>query len=282
MHSNEVVKSDVGLGTTFERCVLNQYLLRLYEEKEIRTLLEGPDDGIAGIVGINSLILGIQGTDVTLVLPDEMCANFAKFVWSIYAPKNQPDFIISTNSDLPIHERQFDLVWNFNVMTRMADTQTMLSQMRGLSKKYILFFVPNSSNYSFFLHRLHHKVTKQEWDHGTIGLMRPESWQDMLNNLGLNICETVWLDCPWWPDIVDFGQLISDFFPFLKRLAIHARPDNRYQWTADELPYYDIARYPEVHQTIARLSYFENSNLPWLKKRFAHHVGILAEKIQSS
>jgi hypothetical protein len=279
MRSSEVVKSDVGLGTTFERYAINRYLLTLCKVRGIRTVLEGPDDGVAGIVGINSLILGIHGIHVTLVLPSQTCASFAEFVWSIYAPKNRPDFNVSTKSNLPMHEKQFDLVWNFNVLTRLANPQLLLSQMCRLSQKYILFFVPNSQNYSFCLHRLHHKVAKQEWDHGCIDLMRPEAWQDMLNNLGLKLCEIVWLDCPWWPDIVDFGQLIFDFFPFLTGLANQARPQNRYKWSADQLPYYDNDRYLDVSQNIARLSYFENSNLQWLKKRFAHHMGILAEKI---
>jgi len=114
--------------------------------------------------------------------------------------------------------------------------------------------------------------------------MQPAPFVEMYRQFGYREREIVWLDCPWWPDIVDFGKLISDFFPFpfMKGLSQRARPENRYSWAADRLPYFDPTRYPQVHEHMARLSYFETSRVPWVKQRFAHHVGILAEKETSS
>jgi hypothetical protein len=97
----------------------------------------------------------------------------------------------------------------------------------------------------------------------------------MLAGLGLLVQETAWVDCPWWPDIVDFGQLLSDFFPPLKRFSRGARPENRMVWPAFELPYYRPQDYPQVHRQMSRLATFENSRWTWLKRRFAHHVGVL-------
>ena len=105
--------------------------------------------------------------------------------------------------------------------------------------------------------------------------------EKLFDQVGLQVIETIWLDCPWWPDIVDFGQLISDFFPFMKRTARRARPENRYRWEAAELPYYRPQDFPEVHARMERLALFERMRWSGLKRLFAHHTGVLGVKQQS-
>jgi hypothetical protein len=103
-------------------------------------------------------------------------------------------------------------------------------------------------------------------------------WQALCQQAGLQVRETFYVDCPWWPDIVDLGQLIADFFPFLKGTARKARPENRLKWEAAQLPYYRPDQYQEIHRQMEKLAFFENSRIPWLKRLFAHHVGVMAEK----
>jgi hypothetical protein len=258
---------------------LNRVLLRFCAETGVLTLMEGPGDGMTGIAGINSLSLGLQGVHVTLVLPDPSRARFAQAVWERHAPNAHLTITEHWNGDrFPFEDQEFDLAWNFNVMTRQVGPQVLLSELCRVSRKYVLICVPNRLNYAFWLHRLHHRVAKQPWDHGRIDLMQPEPWQQMFVELGFRVREIIWLDCPWWPDIVDVGQLIADFFPFLKGLARRARPENRYCWPADQLPYFHPDIYPEVHHRMASLALFENSRWGWLKRRFAHHLGVLAAR----
>jgi hypothetical protein len=269
---------DTGLGTTFERWALNRYLQRLRKEKAVTTVLEGPGDGMTGITGINSLILALNGADVTVVLPNSGQAEFARKVWSHYLGGRSAFWKIVSDDSLPAGRPTFDLVWNFNVMTRRERPWELLEAMCGLSRRFVLIFVPNRQNYSFPLHRLHHKIAKQAWDHGARDLMSPDIWLRTFAGLGFHRCETGWLDCPWWPDIVDFGQLISDFFPFLERSSQRAKPQNRLAWPWDHLPYYQLESFPEIKDRMERLAFFENTRLTFVKKRFAHHIGILAEK----
>jgi SAM-dependent methyltransferase len=234
---------------------------------------------MAGIAGLNSLPLGLGGAHVTLMLPDHARAELARSIWQHHAP----DAILETveawdGARLPFEDGQFDLAWNFNVMTRPDDPRTLLAEMARVSRRYVLLFVPNRLNYSFGVHRLHHRVAREPWDHGRVDLMHPEPWRRWLGELGLKVRETIWVDCPWWPDIVDFGQLIADFCPLLKGLARRARPENRYRWEGDELPYYRLDDHPEIRRRLDRLSYFETTRIGWLKRRFAHHVGLLAAK----
>ena len=163
-------------------------------------------------------------------------------------------------------------------MTRPEDPRTLLNEMARVSRKYVLIFVPNRQNYAFWLHRLHHWVAKEPWDHGRIDLMHQAVWKPLFAKAGLKVRETFHVDCPWWPDIVDAGQLVRDFFPFLKGLARRASPANRYRWTPEELPYYNPEANPEVHARMNRLAFFENTKATWLKARFAHHVGVLGVK----
>lgn len=276
MSDSDITRADTGLGTTYERWALNRVLARLHQTYGFRSVLEGPGDGMTGINGINSLILGLQGCEVTLVLDTSSQADFARRVWEIHAPQANPRFETAFGSGF--EAGSVDLVWNFNVMTRAANPSALLDEMVRISRRYVFFCVPNAQNYSFWLHRLHHRVAHDPWDHGDIALMRPAPWERMLAQRGLTVREIIYLDCPWWPDIVDLGQLIADFFPFLKGHAQKARPENRLKWEAEDLPYYQPDRFPEVHRQMEGLAYFENSPFRWLKRLFAHHVGIFAEK----
>lgn len=279
---------DTGLGTTYERWALNLLLSRLQAETGIKSLVEGPGDGMTGIAGLNSLGLGLQGVQVTLVLTDPNLAAFAHKVWALHAPSACLEIMSAAEHDtdaigrLPCPDGSADLVWNFNVMARQSDPQAAVAEMVRVSRKYVLVFVPNRLNYSFWLHRLHHRVARQPWDHGRADLLHPQPWRRMFAEQGLNDVQTLWVDCPWWPDIVDFSQLIGDFCPPLRQFTRQVKPENRMRWDADRLPYYQPAAYPHVHARMARLAFFEDipdcSRRVWLKRRFAHHVGVLGIK----
>ncbi len=272
-----ITLADTGLGTTYERWALNRVLQRIQQAYQIQSVLEGPGDGMTGIAGINSIILGRQGIPVTLHLLDASEAAYAESVWNIHAP--QAPLEIVTGPDIRFPDRSYDLVWNFNVLTCAPDPGVLLAEMTRISRRYVFFCVLNAGNYSFWLHRLHHKVAKQPWDHGDVALMRPAPWRALLADKNLRLCEAFYLDCPWWPDIVDPAQLLVDFLPFLKRAPQKAKPENRMKWEPETLPYFDPVRYPEIHHKMQRLAFFENSRFPLLKRLFGHHFGVLAEKL---
>ena len=272
-----ITLADTGLGTTYERWALNCVLQRIQQAYPIQSILEGPGDGMTGIAGINSVVFGRQGVRVTLHLMDSSQAAYAESVWKIHAP--QAFFELVTDPSIRFPDRSYDLVWNFNVLPRASDPDILLAEMARVSRRYVFFCVPNAGNYSFWLHRLHHRVAKQPWDHGDVAWMRPAPWLALLADQGLHLCEFFYLDCPWWPDIVNPAELIMDFLPFLKRAPQRASPENRMKWEPETLPYYDPERYPDIHQRMQRLAFLENSRLVLLKRLFGHHFGILAEKL---
>jgi SAM-dependent methyltransferase len=232
---------------------------------------------MTGIAGINSLILAREGIRVALQLEEPAQAAYAAQVWQLHAPESAPT--ITYDADFSFPDESYDLVWNFNVLTRVPDPAVLLADMARISRRLVFFCVPNAGNYSFWLHRWHHKVAKEPWHHGDIAWMRPAPWLDLLSDSGLRLCEILYVDCPWWPDIVDLGQLIADFVPVLKRAARTARPENRFSWEPEGLPYFEPERYPGIHAKMARWAFFEKSPHPWVKRLFGHHIGFIAEKI---
>lgn len=279
MSTIEITHYDTGLGTTYERHALNKLLARLVRELDIRTVLEGPFDGMTGIAGLNSLVLARHGAQVYVVLPDQEMTNLAERAWGATGCRSRGTFAVSPEPALDFPDNSFDLVWSFNVLPRLDNFAEILKEMLRVSRHYVLIFVPNRRNYGFWLHRLHHRVTGEPWDHGPVELLAPKPWQRLLEEHGLKVHKPMWVDIPWWPDIVDINQMMADFFPFLKPLTNKDKPENRYCWDAEDLPYFDPWRYPEVHARMERLSFIENSRLPIVKQLFAHHVGILGEKI---
>ena len=84
-----ITRADTGLGTTYERWAVNRLLSRLLSELDVQTLFEGPDDGMCGIAGLNSLVTGLQGVRVSLLLPSPEHAALTKTVWEYHAPEAQ-------------------------------------------------------------------------------------------------------------------------------------------------------------------------------------------------
>ena len=81
-----ITQADTGLGTTYERWAVNRLLARLLAELDVRSLVEGPGDGMTGIAGLNSLIAGLQGVRVSLLLPSPERAALTKTVWRTTPP----------------------------------------------------------------------------------------------------------------------------------------------------------------------------------------------------
>lgn len=272
---------DSGLGTTYERWALNRFLEGLRQRCGWQTVLEGPGDGITGIAYINSLGLARAGVQVTLATTQAERAEFARQVWSVYAPPERQPRMVSQEppGSLSAVSGAYDLVWNFNIINRHPRPAQLLEEMIRASRRWVLVIVPNRKNYAFGLHRLHHHVSRQAWDHGPLPWLSSAPYAQQLAQAGLTVRRIAWVDCPWWPDIVDFSALVGDFLPFLKGAAVRLKPEKRLHWPANHLPYFEPETFAGVHERMRRLALIENCPLTLVKQRFAHHVAVLAEKV---
>jgi len=268
---------DTGIGTSYERFSIYALLEKLAGEFNIRSSLEGPIDGITGINGINSIALARMGVKATVVLPSVDGIRYAKHFYEVENCQSNVSFICS--KDLALRKK-FDLVWNFNCLPQREDHEAVLEQMAGCSSKFILVFTSNTRNYGFWIHRLHHRVEKEPWYHGNIEVMNAGKISASLRKMGFQTIRRLYVDVPWWPDIDSpIEEVTASFFPFLKRFLKKSRRLEIYKYNRDNFPYFHEERRKALLRVLSSHPTFDSSRIPPLKLFFAHHRGVLAEKL---
>jgi hypothetical protein len=274
----QMTEYDTGLGTLYERFSIYSLIERLARELNIRSSLEGPLDGIAGINGINSIALARIGVQTTVVLPQLDLIQYAKRYYAGEGCLSNAEFICS--KDLALN-RQFDMVWNFNCLPQLADHEAVIEQMTRCSRRFILFFVPNTWNYGFGIHRLYHRVEKEPWHHGDIRIMNPGKLSTLLTRKGFKPVRRLYVDVPWWPDIhTPIEEVAARFLPFLKPFIKKSNRLEIYKYGVENFPYFQKDRREEMLRVLSSHPNFESSRIGLLKLFFGHHRGILAERVK--
>ncbi|MCP4537252.1 MAG: class I SAM-dependent methyltransferase [Chloroflexi bacterium] len=271
--------ADLGLGTTFERFAIYEWLASVADGYPIHVALEGPGDGVAGIPGVHSIPLAQKGCEVTVVLEDPVEVALARQTWSAQDCLAQGQFACLQGLSLPFPSRHFDLVWNFNRLP-FLDPTALVAEMVRLSRRYVALVVPNRRNYGFPARRLYHLRTGLPWTYGDMAVMTPSAVHKLLRRAGLRILETRWLDVPWWPDIIDPVEWLVAMIPGADKLLARRQQGgdrrNGYRWEPENLPYFDPVAHAGVHQRMRRLGWMERTWPPLFQTPFAHHFAVLA------
>ncbi len=273
-------QKDTGLGTSYERVAVARLLAGLADRYTISKVLEGPTDGITGISGLNSVPLALAGASVDLVLgnPDEVA--LAERAWEALGLSDRVAIRAADGDSLGVEPRSHDLVWNFNSLPQVASADALLDEMCEASSRFVMVFVSNTWNYGFPIHRLHHKVAREPWSHGNISVMNAGVVARKLSDRGFKVVERLLVDVPWWPDIDSpIEEVAATFLPFLKRFVSGSKRLERYTWTIDTLPYFDDERLDRLLSDIEKHFAIENTGFKPLQIFFAHHRGVLAQRV---
>jgi len=254
---------DEGIGTRYERLVMNEWFQRLMHLYPINRILEFPCDGITGLLGINSLIFLREGRKVYLANPCVEVLQLNRQIWEKLG-YSQPSIVLtSEHQPLPFPDDTFDLVWNFCMMERYKNPQKLISEMGRVSRNLVLVMTQNWWNIGTHPHRLYHFYKKRAWDHGYKRYMTMKGIKEVAEGVDLKIVECGGLDIPPILDTWDLpvrGVLQS----LLKLLG------KQWQWKATE---------KEEKSRLIGLFYRLENNLPnWFKLCQAHHLYILARK----
>jgi hypothetical protein len=103
---------------------------------------------------------------------------------------------------------------------------------------------------------------------------------ERLASRGFKIVERLLVDTPWWPDIDSpIEEVAATFLPFLKRFVSGSKRLERYTWTIDTLPYFDDQRLARLLSDIEKHFAIENTGFKPLQIFFAHHRGVLAQRV---
>ncbi|MBI5410247.1 MAG: class I SAM-dependent methyltransferase [Nitrospirae bacterium] len=275
-------KYDEGLGTVYERFMLNDYFERLMNSHDIKNILEVPFYGMTGLTGINSVYFAGKGCSIVLVDTKKENVSEAEKLLGELPIKGKYDVLLHEElSKLPFGDDSFDLVWNFAAIWHVKDADLLLKEMARVSSNLLLIFIPNKKQIGYTLRK--YLIDRKFFD--TVD----ESWINLdritahLKKQGMKIVEEGLIDIPFWPDTAIPVKNI-----FKRNIKKSTESDDNKStetkkifdgfWNWDIMSYY-MGNNPRLKDKMEKLSFLEKMPLPKKVKTFwAHHLYILCSK----
>ncbi len=261
-----------GLGLVYERFVLNDFLENLRNEFDIGKVLEAPLFGMAGVSGINSVMLARNGCDVTLVDDEPERIAGVKRVWN---ELSLPVEIVQVDEwgSLPFPDSSFDLAWEWAGLWYLPDPEGLLRELARVSRRVVFVAMPNRIQVGYWmrkwiLDRDFFPTVDERWT--KIGLLRR-----ILESEGVRIVRHGVIDVPPWPDTVMPARDV------LRKLGIKSRKlEGKFSgegWRWSSMDYY-LGREPDLRDRVLKYAWLDRARLPWwIKALWGHHrylVGI--------
>jgi SAM-dependent methyltransferase len=262
-----------GLGLVYERFVLNDFLLDLRRQYGIETVLEAPLFGMAGVSGINSVVLAQAGSKVTLADDHAERLTAVERIWR-ELELNAQFTRLAEWGELPWPENSFDLAWNWAALWYLSDPEALLRELARVSAGVVFVAMPNRVQVGYLLRRY---ILEPEFVNQV-----DERWADIgrvrrvLEDAGVRIVGQGVLDVPPWPDTVMPASEV------LQRLGIKSRKlegqfsGNSWQWST--MAYY-LDQQPDLYDRVMRYAWLDRARIPWRIKAFwAHHRYLVGVK----
>lgn len=252
---------DEGLGSSYERIILNKKLETIIKHFQIEKILEVPSFGFTGVSGINSMQFAKNGQKVTILDNDELRVEKIKKIWKETGLSATIRFNDCFES-LPFSDKSFDLSWNFSALWFVQDLATFLAELDRITKKVIFLAVPNRWGIGYLSQKYLgkddlKKYLKEEY-------ILPKNIKKQMNELGWILLDSNFIDCPPWPDI---GMPKEKFLKIFKaeKLLPQKKPEpiSILDWYSDNDKNFE--------KKMLKYSWLEEK-APWIFKRFwAHH-----------
>ena len=254
--------SDEGLGSTYERFIINEVLFKAVFHYRIKSVLETPSFGFTGLSGINSMGLALSGIDVTITDSDKTRLNLIKQTWENFNVKALFDNVNNYNK-LPYDNKSFDMSWNFSALWFVPDLHLFLNELSRVTKKIILIIVPNRSGLGY----LHQKYTGHDDLKKILNEenIKPKNFIPILESNGWKLMHDALIDCPLWPDIgMSKEELLNLYFsPFIKTIKKNKNPITILDYYSD--------KDKNIKDKVMKFDYFERYAPEIFKRIWAHH-----------
>ncbi len=257
-----------GLGSSYERIVLNRLILRLHRESNYQSALESPCFGFTGISGINLVALAKAGVKVML---EDHSADRITLIRNTWMGLDVPLQIRQNHGyhKLDYPDKSIDFGFNFSALWFVDDLGDFISEICRVVRGDILLCVPNQDGVGYkgqlkgYSPELFPELRIQHIDPASIVfLMRNEGW---------NLVDSNYVDCPPWPDI---GMSKEDYLARLtgKKQAETGREEKSSQngKALSILPYYQ-GEDPGFERRMMRFYHFERVAPRFIKRFWAHH-----------
>jgi SAM-dependent methyltransferase len=262
-----------GIGTVYERLMIDEYLFRIQQQYGLKSILESPADGVTGVPGINSLEFARHGASVTLANPVQAMLDKAAEVWRRRSLIDHATFRNAECDALPFADNQFDLAWNYCMFERFDPPDTVLAEMARVSR-YVMIMNQNYRNWGTPVHKLYHKLADLDWDHGYLPLMSTEAIEASMKRVGLEVIHSGCIDIPPWMDTWDM-PLRGALKVWLGKVGM------RWEWHIQDENQPKEKETPKPGNSNS-LTFFKwvELNLPaWFQRSQTHHYYVLGRKI---
>ena len=187
-----------GLGSSYERIILNNKLREIIKKYKCETLLEVPIFGFTGITGINSITVAKSGISATLIDNDKQRLEMVRSVWKNCGLK--ANFYFQENfQKLNFEDNCFDISWNFSALWLVNSLEIFFKELTRVTKKVIWICVPNRFGFGYISQKyISGNELKKELKEDNIV---PKNIIKEMKNLNWKLVERNYIDCPPWPDI---------------------------------------------------------------------------------
>ncbi len=262
-----------GLGVVYERFVLNDYLDQLVDEYNVRTVLEAPLYGMAGVSGINSVSLAQRGCDVTLV---DCVEERLKGITRIWRELELPAHFVLLHNDfahLPFEENSFDLAWEWAGLWYLPNAEALLRELTRVSRKLVFVAMPNNLQVGYLMRK--YLIDRDFFDTVDERWVQMRRIKSVLRDAGVHFIEQGVLDVPPWPDTVMPAAEV------LRRLGIKSKKlESQFSgegWSWSTMAHY-LGQEPDLYERVMKYAWLDRASIPWqLKLVWAHHRYILGE-----
>jgi len=255
---------DEGLGTKYERIMVDGLLSRIAGQYGIKSALESPADGITGIPGVNSLVLaGVLSRPMCLANPSLCLLQEAGATWQGKGLGDKVRLFQSGVAALPFSDRCHELSWSFCMLEKMNDPVIYLKELSRVSSKIVLMVTINNNNLGNALHRWYHAIKKAPWDHGNIDMTKMAGMIKAFTRAGLEVLEAGAVDVPPSMDTQDMP--LKDDIDRVVRLF-----GRKWEW--------GLHNKAENKSGLLNLFCWLEANLPpWFKRLNAHHIYVIGK-----
>lgn len=253
---------DEGLGTTYERFIINNYFESLREQFCVKSVLEAPSFGMTGVSGINSMWWALNGTKVTIHDNSEARVRLIRKVWKDMSL--EAEILLTENfRELPHQDKSFDMSWNFASLWYGGSLDSFLKEMTRVTRTVIFICVPNRHGLGF---KIRQSLTAESAGATCPEHLLAEAIKDHMGTHSWKVFQEGYLDTPPWPDIAMKKEEL------LKKIGL--------RWLAERLSsgggsrlcildYYKGEK-PRMKKDILRYSFLEQAP-DIIQRNWAHH-----------
>ena len=257
-----------GLGSSYERIILNELLARLTTSYDIGSALETPAFGFTGLSGINLAMLAKMGCQSSIEDHDPKRLALIEELWqSLNLPLNTK--LNKGYQALDYPDNSFDLGFNFSALWFTDDLACFLSEFCRVCRKAILICVPNRTGIGYNMQIKDYNAVKYpSLKPGHIDL---KSIKYLMQKNSWSLVEESYIDCPPWFDI---GMSKELFFSKLTHRKLDEVSITAPQKTVSILPYYQEED-PSFKSRMLRYDFVERYAPQLFKRLWAHHYYLL-------